>query len=168
MRIQSFSATPVVCILAVSLSDARSEVRCDRGYTAHGDLDCQDGQWSQPACAPESCAAPPLTDHAEGGANLTASCGALRSPKGHVLAHSSALMHGGHPTTRGVRYILVAFCTIAPEYADWASRFYEHVNERVDPGEEQAFAPRSLPLGMLTAGPVYRQARQASLEGDRA
>eukprot|EP00966_Prymnesium_polylepis_P270761 6255164-Prymnesium_polylepis.2 len=77
-------------------------------------------------------------------------------------------MHGGHPTSAGVRYILVAFCTIAPEYAGWASRFYKHVNERVDPGDEHAFAPRALPLGMLTAGPVYRQARQASLEGDRA
>ena len=93
--------------------------------------------------------------------------GALRSPKGHIVAHSSALMHGGHPTTRGVRYVLVAFCTIAPEYADWASRFYEHVIERVDPEEEEAFAPRALPRGMLTAGPVYRKARQASLEGDR-
>ena len=96
------------------------------------------------------------------------SSGALRSPKGHIVAHSSALMHGGHPTTRGVRYLLVAFCTIAPEYAGWASRFYEHVSERVDPGDEQAFAPRALPHGMLTAGPIYRQARQASLEGDRA
>ena len=94
--------------------------------------------------------------------------GALRSPKGHIVAHSSALMHGGHPTTRGVRYLLVAFCTIAPEYASWASRFYQHVNERVDPGDEAAFAARALPHGMLTAGPVYRQARQASLEGDRA
>ena len=93
--------------------------------------------------------------------------GALRSPKGHIVAHSSALMHGGHPTTRGVRYVLIAFCTIAPEYAGWAARFYEHVNERVDPGEVGDFAPRALPLGMLTAGPVYRQARQWSLEGDR-
>ena len=106
-------------------------------------------------------------DHDASGGDGDSSCGALRSPKGHVLAHSSALMHGGHPTTRGVRYILVAFCTIAPEYAGWASRFYKHVSERVDPGDEHAFAPRALPLGMLTAGPVYRQARQASLEGDR-
>lgn len=108
-------------------------------------------------------------DHsAIGGGGGVGSCGALRSPKGHVVAHSSALMHGGHPTTRGVRYVLVAFCTISPEYAGWASRFYEHVNQQVDPGDEHAFAPRALPRGMLTAGPVYRQARQASLEGDRA
>ena len=97
-----------------------------------------------------------------------ASAGALRLRKGHVVAHSSALMHGGHPTTSGVRYILVAFCTVAPEYASWASRFYEHVNEHVDPGEAGDFAPRALPRGMLTAGSEYRQARQWSLEGDRA
>ena len=93
--------------------------------------------------------------------------GVLRLPKGHIVAHSSALMHGGHPTTRGVRYILVAFCTIAPEYADWASRLYKHVNEHVDPGEVGGFAPRALPRGMLTAGAEYRQARQWSLEGER-
>lgn len=96
------------------------------------------------------------------------SVGVLRSPKGHVLAHSSALMHAGAEVKAGVRYILVAFCTIAPEYAGWARSFYEHVNGRVDPGEEQAFTQRSLPLGMLTAGRVYRQARQATLEGERA
>jgi hypothetical protein len=28
---------------------------------------------------------------------------ALRSPKGHLLAHSSALVHGGHPISSGVR-----------------------------------------------------------------
>lgn len=94
--------------------------------------------------------------------------GALRLRKGHVVAHSSALMHGGHPTTSGVRYILVAFCTVAPEYASWASRFYDHVNTHVDPGEAGDFAPRALPRGMLTAGSEYRQARQWSLEGDRA
>ena len=103
-----------------------------------------------------------------GGGDGAGASGALRLPKGHIVAHSSALMHGGHPTTRGVRYILVAFCTIAPEYADWASRLYEHVNEHVDPGEMGDFAPRALPRGMLTAGAEYRQARQWSLEGDRA
>jgi len=103
-----------------------------------------------------------------GGGGGGDSSGALRSPKGHIVAHSSALMHGGHPTTSGVRYILVAFCTIAPEYYGWASRFYEHVLESVDPGDEAAFAKRALPRGMLTAGNEYRQARQASLEGERA
>jgi hypothetical protein len=29
--------------------------------------------------------------------------GALRSEQGHLLAHSSALMHGGHPISTGVR-----------------------------------------------------------------
>ena len=72
----------------------------------------------------------------DGGSDEDACGASLRSPKGHVIAHSSALMHGGHPTTKGVRYILVAFCTIAPEYAGWASRFYEHVNQKVDPGDE--------------------------------
>ena len=109
-----------------------------------------------------------LDDSGGDGGDGDGSSGALRSPKGHVLAHSSALMHGGHPTTSGVRYILVAFCTIAPEYAGWASRFYEHVNQRVDPGAEEDFAARALPLGMLTAGPAYRQARQATLDGERA
>ena len=104
----------------------------------------------------------------DGGSDEDACGASLRSPKGHVIAHSSALMHGGHPTTKGVRYILVAFCTIAPEYAGWASRFYEHVNQKVDPGDEALVSERALPLGMLTAGPVYRQARQASLEGERA
>ena len=67
----------------------------------------------------------------------------------------------------GARYVLICFCTIAPEYASWASRFYEHVNQQVDPGETGDFAPRALPRGMLCGGPVYRQARQWSLEGDR-
>ena len=60
---------------------------------------------------------------------------ALRSPKGHLLCHSSALMHGGHPIRSGVRYILVAFCTVDPAYMPWAARFYEHVQGVVDPGE---------------------------------
>jgi len=60
---------------------------------------------------------------------------ALRSPKGHLLAHSSALVHGGHPITSGVRYILVAFCTIDPAYSRWAYALSEHVQAVVDPGE---------------------------------
>jgi hypothetical protein len=31
--------------------------------------------------------------------------GVVRSPKGHLLAHASALMHGGHAITSGCRYI---------------------------------------------------------------
>jgi len=34
---------------------------------------------------------------------------AIRSRRGHLLAHSSALLHGGHPTDEGMRYILVWF-----------------------------------------------------------
>ena len=29
--------------------------------------------------------------------------------KGHVCCHASGVMHGGHPITSGVRYILVGF-----------------------------------------------------------
>ena len=60
---------------------------------------------------------------------------ALRSPKGHLLCHSSALMHGGHPISSGVRYILVAFCTVDPAWQPWAARFFDHVKGVVDPGE---------------------------------
>lgn len=86
----------------------------------------------------------------------------LRSPKGHLLAHSSALMHGGHTVSSGVRYILVAFCTIHPEHSDWASRFYSHVKDVVDPGDEDGSPPdpnaRPLPRGLLAGGPAYRMA----------
>ena len=53
--------------------------------------------------------------------------GAIRSPKGHLMAHSSALMHGGHPLVSGTRYILVCFVTVEAEHADWAASFNEHV-----------------------------------------
>ena len=46
-------------------------------------------------------------------------------------------MHGGHPISSGVRYILVAFCTVDPAYMRWAARWYEHVQGVVDPGEEE-------------------------------
>ncbi|KAJ1453289.1 hypothetical protein M885DRAFT_524688 [Pelagophyceae sp. CCMP2097] len=54
---------------------------------------------------------------------------AVRSDNGHVLAHASGLLHGGHPITGGVRYILVAFC-IVRDYPNFAYRFYEHVRDR--------------------------------------
>ena len=90
----------------------------------------------------------------------------MRSPKGHLLAHSSALMHGGHPISSGVRYILVAFCTIDPTYVGWASRFYEHVLDAIDPDDEAGAAEpgarAQLPSGLLTAsGPEYRKALDA-------
>lgn len=59
--------------------------------------------------------------------------GPVRSGKGHLLAHSSALWHGGHPITSGVRYILVAFVTVDASHADWAYQFYEHVRTVDDP-----------------------------------
>ena len=73
----------------------------------------------------------------DGGAGEAADASALRSPKGHIMAHSSALLHGGHPISSGVRYILVAFCTIDPAHLSWASRFYGYVQDVVDPGDEQ-------------------------------
>jgi len=63
----------------------------------------------------------------------TESAGSVRSDKGHILAHSSALWHGGHPITSGVRYILVAFVSVDADYADWAFKFYEHVRLVDDP-----------------------------------
>ena len=52
---------------------------------------------------------------------------AIRSPRGHLLAHSSALMHGGHTLASGVRYILVCFVTVDAEHSEWGKRFREHV-----------------------------------------
>ena len=96
-----------------------------------------------------------------GGASPEDGCAAaVRSPKGHLLAHSSALMHAGQPTSSGVRYVLVAFCTIDPAYASWASDLYEHVKERVDPCEGREPLP-PLPTGLLTAGPLYRKALES-------
>ena len=50
--------------------------------------------------------------------------------------HSSALMHGGHPIRTGVRYILVAFVTVEPEYAAWGAAFYQHVRDLDGPEED--------------------------------
>ena len=44
----------------------------------------------------------------------------ITSKKGHILAHN-ALMHGGHPISKGVRYLLVAFVSADPLYRPWAS-----------------------------------------------
>ena len=55
----------------------------------------------------------------------------VRSDRGHVLSHASGMLHGGHPITAGVRYILVAF-VILKEYANFAYRFYERVRD-LDP-----------------------------------
>ena len=73
-------------------------------------------------------------------------------------------MHGGHPISSGVRYILVAFCTIDPAYMGWAASWYEHVQDVIDPGDEdgkpqEKDARARLPGGLLTAsGPDYRKA----------
>ena len=59
------------------------------------------------------------------------SAGNVRSDRGHVLAHASGMLHGGHHITSGVRYILVCF-VILKEYANFAVRFYERVRD-LDP-----------------------------------
>lgn len=46
--------------------------------------------------------------------------------KGHVCCHASGVLHGGHPITSGVRYILVAF-VIVEGYQNWAMRFMKSV-----------------------------------------
>eukprot|EP00614_Pseudopedinella_elastica_P010549 CAMPEP_0172609704 /NCGR_PEP_ID=MMETSP1068-20121228/29633_1 /TAXON_ID=35684 /ORGANISM="Pseudopedinella elastica, Strain CCMP716" /LENGTH=242 /DNA_ID=CAMNT_0013413269 /DNA_START=14 /DNA_END=742 /DNA_ORIENTATION=+ len=62
--------------------------------------------------------------------------GVVRSPQGHLMAHSSALMHGGHPIESGCRYLLIAFVTIDDKHKGWASDFYEHVRLNDLDGED--------------------------------
>ena len=45
---------------------------------------------------------------------------ALPIEKGHVCCHASGVMHGGHPITSGVRYILVGF-VIVEGYQNWGA-----------------------------------------------
>jgi len=72
-----------------------------------------------------------LSEYEGGGTSFRAlggdELGAIRSPKGHLMAHSSALMHGGHPLVSGTRYILVVFVTMESKHAHWAASFNEHV-----------------------------------------
>jgi len=51
---------------------------------------------------------------------------ALPIERGHVCCHASGVLHGGHPITSGVRYILVAF-VILEGYQNWAMRFMKSV-----------------------------------------
>ena len=46
--------------------------------------------------------------------------------KGHVLAHMSGMLHGGHPITSGTRYILVSFVVIQG-YQNYAMRLMKSV-----------------------------------------
>ena len=46
--------------------------------------------------------------------------------QGHVCCHASGVLHGGHPITEGVRYILVGF-VIVEGYQNWAMRFMKSV-----------------------------------------
>ena len=51
---------------------------------------------------------------------------ALPIERGHVCCHASGVLHGGHPITAGVRYILVAF-VIVEGYQNWAMRYMKAV-----------------------------------------
>jgi len=46
--------------------------------------------------------------------------------RGHVCCHASGVLHGGHPITAGVRYILVGF-VIVEGYQNWAMRYMKSV-----------------------------------------
>jgi hypothetical protein len=64
-----------------------------------------------------------LNDSSEydGGGTWFKSLGAaVRSDRGHVLAHASGMLHGGSKITEGVRYVLVAFVVLEghPDFAE--------------------------------------------------
>ena len=68
-----------------------------------------------------------LSDGFEGGGTWFAGLGqSMPIDKGHVCCHASGVLHGGHPITSGVRYILVAF-VIVEGYQNWAMRFMKSV-----------------------------------------
>jgi hypothetical protein len=50
----------------------------------------------------------------------------IQLEQGHMVSHASALLHGGHPISSGIRYILVAF-VIVEGYDTWSMRFYNQV-----------------------------------------
>jgi len=65
--------------------------------------------------------------------------GSIRSDRGHVLAHASGMLHGGHEVEAGVRYILVCF-VILQSFANFATRFYQAVRDE-DPPELEPMPP---------------------------
>jgi hypothetical protein len=65
--------------------------------------------------------------------------GSLRSDRGHVLAHASGMLHGGHEVKSGLRYILVCF-VIVKNFANFATRFYQAVRDE-DPEEFEPIPP---------------------------
>jgi len=75
-------------------------------------------------------------DDYEGGGTYVARLDeGIRSDRGHVLSHASGMLHGGHPITSGVRYILVCF-VIVKDFANFAYRFYERVRD-MDPADKE-------------------------------
>ena len=63
----------------------------------------------------------------EGGGTWFASLDdAVKIDQGEICTHASALLHGGHGITSGLRYILVAF-VILEGFDNWSMRFYNQV-----------------------------------------
>jgi predicted 2-oxoglutarate/Fe(II)-dependent dioxygenase YbiX len=59
-------------------------------------------------------------------ASLAESKNVIQLQQGEMMSHASALLHGGHAITSGMRYILVAF-VILEDYDSWSMRFYNQV-----------------------------------------
>ncbi|KAJ1454244.1 hypothetical protein M885DRAFT_522052 [Pelagophyceae sp. CCMP2097] len=70
-----------------------------------------------------------LEDYADGGTWFKSTGAAMRSDRGKVLGHASAMLHGGAKITAGTRYVLVAF-VILETHADFAEKFSLLVRER--------------------------------------
>ena len=58
-----------------------------------------------------------------------ATAAVIRSDRGRILAHSSALVHGGNPIESGIRYVLVAFVSVDPALKAWASELYQRIKD---------------------------------------
>jgi len=69
------------------------------------------------------------TDYEGGGTWFEGLGKSLAIDRGHMLCHASGLLHGGHPISSGVRYILVGF-VIVEGYQNWAMRFMKQVWDR--------------------------------------
>lgn len=67
--------------------------------------------------------------YAGGGTWFAGLNASLPIEQGHILAHASGVLHGGHPIDSGIRYILVGFVLIEG-YQNWAMRFMNQVWDR--------------------------------------
>ena len=75
-------------------------------------------------------------------------------------------MHGGHPITAGVRYILVAFVAVEDAYADWAYRLYERVRDEADAPEDDGVPAEDALEGAVAFSGVLSTAASAELASD--